>query len=53
MTAKKLFFCLCANHLHKPHFKAKILFNFVPATEASEDYYRSLKTKEKLRSCHL
>ena len=34
MVANKLFFCLCANH---PHFKAKILLNFVRADEASED----------------
>ena len=32
MVAYKLFFC--ANH---PHFKAKILLNFVRADEASED----------------
>ena len=34
MAAKKLFFCLCANH---PHFKARVLLNFVLANEASED----------------
>ena len=33
----KLFFCLCANHPHLPHFGAKVLLNFVRANEASED----------------
>lgn len=34
MAAKKLFFSLCANH---PHFKGRILLNFVCASEATED----------------
>ena len=37
MAAKKLFFCLCTSHPHQPHFKAKILLNFVCANLFSED----------------
>lgn len=34
MGAKKLFFFIRAN---QPHFKVKIIFNFVRANETSED----------------
>lgn len=34
---RKLFFCLCVNHAHSPHIKAKLLLNFVHANEASQD----------------
>ena len=36
MAAKKLLFCLCANHPHEPHFNA-IFLNFVRPNEASDD----------------
>ena len=34
MAAKRLLFCL---NPHEPHFRAKVLLNFVRANEASED----------------
>ena len=37
MASKRLFFCLCVYHPHQPHFKGKILLNFVRVNEAIED----------------
>jgi len=36
MAAEELFFCLCVGPPQEPHFKAKILLNFVRVNEASE-----------------